>query len=265
MTAPTHKNILPWLRTRSFGRRMVYEKSLPSSNRSLLELAGIGEAEGLLLVAESQTAGRGRQQRNWFSPPDKNLYFSLLLRPTVPLRRLPELALLLALGLRKGILALLPGLSIGLKWPNDLWIDGNKVSGILCESEQHPEYGLQVVAGIGLNVNCTKDDFPPELQKSASSLQIIAGMPLDRAHLLAEILNSLEDYYQRWQQEDNLSNFLAEWSQVDILQGKTISINQAAGSINGKVLGLAPDGRLRMQLEDGKETLISCGDTRVMV
>lgn len=256
---------MPWLKTNSFGQRMVYERILPSSNLSVLELAGTGEAEGLLVVAESQTAGRGRQQRGWFSPPDKNLYFSLLLRPTVPLRRLPELALLLALGLRKGILALLPDLPIGLKWPNDLWIEGSKVSGILCESDLHQEYGLQVVAGIGLNVNCAKDDFPPELQATASSLQIVGGAPLNRAPLLAEILNSLEKYYLSWQQEKDLSHFLPEWNQVDILKGKKITITQPNNTIAGTVLGLAPDGRLRMQLQDGSETLISCGDTKVIV
>jgi len=263
MTAPTQKNILPWLKTSSFGRHMVYEKCISSSNRSVLELAGTGEAEGLLVVAESQTAGRGRQQRHWFSPPDKNLYFSLLLRPTVPPVRLPELALLMALGLRKGILSLLPDLPIGLKWPNDLWIDGHKISGILCESEQHPAFGLQVVVGIGLNVNCTKDDFPPELQKIASSLQIASGAPLDRAHLLAAILNCLEEYYQRWQQEKDLLRFLPEWEQADILQGKNITITQPSRTITGTVLGLAPDGRLRMQLNDHSQTLISCGDTAV--
>ena len=263
MSAPTQKNILPWLKTCSFGRRMVYEKCVPSSNRSVLELAGTGETEGLLVVAESQTAGRGRQQRNWFSPPDKNLYFSLLLRPTVQPVRLPELALLMALGLRKGILSLLPDLPIGLKWPNDLWIDGHKISGILCESEKHPSLGLQVVVGIGLNVNCTAKDFPPELQKIASSLQIAAGAPLDRAHLLAAILNHLEEYYQRWQQEKDLLPFLPEWEQADILKGKLITITQPTRTITGTVLGLAPDGRLHMQLEDLSQTLISCGDTAV--
>ena len=263
MPAPTQKNILPWLKTQTFGRLMVYEKCIPSCNRSVLELAGTGEAEGLLIVAESQTAGRGRQQGSWFSPPDKNLYFSLLLRPVVPPARLPELALLMALGLRKGILALLPNLPIGLKWPNDLWIDGRKISGILCENEQHPRYGLQVVVGIGLNVNCSKDDFPPELQEIASSLEIASGAPLDRAHLLAEILNCLEEYYQRWQQANDLLPFLPEWESADILKGKNITITQPTKTITGTVLGLAPDGRLRMQLENNTETLISCGDTAI--
>ena len=261
MTTPTQQNILPWLKTRSFGQRLIYERSLSSSNRTAMELAELGEPEGLLVVAESQSAGRGRQNHTWFSPPDKNLYFSLILRPQIPPVRLPELALLAALSLRKAIETLLPAVRIGLKWPNDLWIDKRKISGILCESAQHLQHGLQVIVGIGLNVNCSLEDFPAELQQSASSLQIAAGSPQNRARLLAVILNCMEEYYQAWHQQSNLAAFLPEWEQADILLGKTITLHQPNRTLTGTALGLAKDGRLKMRLADASQILVSCGDT----
>ncbi|NMA43887.1 MAG: biotin--[acetyl-CoA-carboxylase] ligase [Oligosphaeraceae bacterium] len=256
------QEILAQLNTISFGRHLIYEQCLPSSNKTLMEMGKNGAPEGLLLLCEEQSAGRGRENRSWFSPPGRNLYFSLLLRPTLPPRRLPELALLSALALHKALKELLPEHKFGLKWPNDLWHQGRKISGILCESCQHPKHGQQTVIGIGLNVNCQLHEFPEELQDKVTSMQSIDGKKQNRAKVLAEIIAQLEKYYLRWQQSENLQPFLSEWQQADILQGKDLRIKQAQQEIIGKAMGLAPDGRLKIQLPDNSIRLVASGDAQ---
>lgn len=261
---PDCQNISATLRTTTLGRRCVYADQLPSTNRTALELGLAGEAEGLLVVAETQTAGRGRQTRLWFSPPEANLYFSLLLRPQLPTRRLPELAMLCALALRRAIREICPSLNPGLKWPNDLHLHGRKISGILCECGSRPEQGVFAVAGIGLNVNLLPEDFPQELQMTAGSLRACTGTPVDRAALLAAILNHLEPLYREWQQSDDLAPFLPEWQQGDILAGKRIRVQEVQRQLEGTVCGVAPDGRLLLRTDDGAVCRITAGDTHLL-
>ncbi|MDD3694746.1 MAG: biotin--[acetyl-CoA-carboxylase] ligase [Lentisphaeria bacterium] len=256
------KEIQARLRTECFGNEMLYKQCLPSSNKALMQISEGSASEGLLLVCEEQTAGRGRENRPWFSPPGKNLYFSLLLRPSLPQRRLPELALLSAIALRRALQQALPQTEFGLKWPNDLWLQGRKISGILCESGMNAQHGLRAVIGIGLNVNCSIHDFPAELQDKVTSLQICSGKKFNRAKLLAAILLQLEKYYQRWLQSDSLAPFLPEWEQADIFRGKTVCVKQTRQEVCGLSLGLAEDGRLKIQLPDGSIKLISSGDAQ---
>ncbi len=263
MSAPSAANVFPHLTSSTLGRQLLYEPRLPSSNRLAAELGEQGTPEGLLVVAESQLAGRGRQTRSWFSPANRNLYFSLLLRPPVPSRRVPEIALLAALALHSAITVALPNLSVGIKWPNDLLVDDKKISGILCESAITPAYGLQVVVGIGVNVNCPLQEFPPELQQTASSLLIASGQKQDRSSLLAGFLNQFEPCYQHWLQGESLADFLPAWRAADVLQGRTICLESPAGRQTGCAEGIASDGRLRLRLPDGRLTLVSCGDTHL--
>lgn len=261
---PDCQNLSASLRTETLGRHCVYAEELPSTNRAALELGLAGEAEGLLVVAESQSAGRGRQTRLWFSPPGANLYFSLLLRPQLPPRRLPELAMLCALALRRAIREVCPVLHPGLKWPNDLHLQGRKISGILCECGNSPQTGMFVVAGIGLNVNLRIQDFPAELQQTAGSLLAFTGAPVDRAALLAAILNHLESLYRLWQQSEDLTPFLAEWQEGDILAGKRIRVQELQRQLEGTACGVAPDGRLMLRTDDGAVCRITAGDTHLL-
>lgn len=256
----SEKRFLSLLRTQCFGQRLIYVDNLPSTNPALMELAEAGEAEGLLLLAESQSAGRGRQANSWYSPAHKNLYFSLLLRPKLSLRRLPELALLSALALKQAIENLLPSLQIGLKWPNDLWVGGKKISGILCEGRDNTQFGLQAIVGIGLNINCSLKDLPENLHSSASSLFIESGEILDRTRVLAEILQCLENYYYAWQKEDNFAKYCKEWQKADVFFNKSISIKQNKNTISGIAEGIAEDGRLKLRLQNGEIILISSGE-----
>ena len=252
------------LRATRIGMPLNIADTLESTNQFLLELATQKAQEGTLAVAETQTAGRGRQRRLWHSPPGLNLYFSLLLWPDAsPLRR-PQLAMLTALALRRAILTQDATLAIGLKWPNDLWINGLKISGILCECPPEPldgRYGI--VIGIGLNINSLAEDFPQELHATATSLRIQAGGKLfSRERLLAEFCNAFQPLYDKWLKSADLLPFLPEWNEHDILIEKTIAVQRPNDIVTGMVTGYTPEGLLRLNTQDGVIT-ISAGDAHL--
>ncbi|MBR4125243.1 MAG: biotin--[Victivallales bacterium] len=242
---------------------MTSLETCDSTNQVALDAAKSGAPEGLVVTAEIQTAGRGRQRRLWHSPPGRNLYFSVLLRPQCPQTRLPQLAMLAALALHRALRNRAPELQVALKWPNDLWLQGRKLSGILCECP--PQFGdaRAIVIGIGLNVNARREDFPPELQETATSMAIAAGHDFEREKILAEILNSLNELYNNWLNTNNLCIFLSEWQKHDLLLGKTITVQRPTDQLKGIVLGLTSEGLLRLDVPGRGEVVISAGDVHL--
>ena len=240
-------------------------ESMPSTNQFLLDAAGQGAPEGALAVAGSQSAGRGRQRRLWHSPAGRNLYFSLLLWPQVPMERFPQLALLAALALRRAVLSQEPSLAVGLKWPNDLWLEGRKLSGILCEcpAEANADGRRGIVLGVGLNVNSLEEDFLPELRDIATSLKWHAGDDFSRELLLAEFCNSFQELYDLWQKSEDLSPFLKEWQENDVLKGRTITLQRPTDLLTGTVVGYTPQGFMLLRTEAGTET-VSVGDVHIL-
>lgn len=253
------------LRAPGIGMPLTAAETLESTNQFLLDAAEQGAPEGALAVAESQTAGRGRQRRLWHSPAGRNLYFSVLLWPRLPMMRFPQLALLTALALRRAALALKPSLPIGLKWPNDLWLAGKKLSGILCEcpAGANAEGHRGIVLGVGLNVNSLEEDFPPELRTVATSLKWHAGHDFSREILLAEFCNAFQELYGQWQQAEDLSPFLGEWQKNDVLVGRTITIQRPTDLLTGEVVGYTPQGFMLLQTDAGVQT-ISVGDVHIL-
>ncbi len=179
--------VVPRLRGR-FGRDYRYLESTPST-QLLLEPE---TPEGAVVVAGEQTEGRGRLGRRWFAPPGTSLLCSIQLRPAVPGERLPELTGVAALACAEAIEAL-AGLAPELKFPNDLLLGGLKVAGVLAEAREG-----RVVLGIGINVNIPKEQLPQEVDVPATSLLVESGREIDRAELLAELLERLERRYDAW-------------------------------------------------------------------
>jgi BirA family biotin operon repressor/biotin-[acetyl-CoA-carboxylase] ligase len=163
----------------------------PSTNALVAERAREGAAEGLVIVAEHQTAGRGRLDRVWETPPRAALTQSLLLRPSVPPAAWPWLPLLTGYAVAKALRA--EGFAAEVKWPNDVLIGGRKVAGILAEAREG-----RVVLGIGINVNVPADGLPAEIDRPATSLLAETGSEIDRAELLVELLAVLEQRYDAW-------------------------------------------------------------------
>ena len=181
------ETVIPRLRGR-FGQPYLYVDVTPSTQR----LLGEEHAEGAVAVTEEQTEGRGRLGRRWLSPPGVNLLFSILLEPPVETPRLPELSLVAGEACA-GAIAAVAGVTPEIKLPNDVLISGRKVAGILAEAREG-----QVVLGIGVNVNVPEDELPTEVDVPATSLLAETGREIDRAELLVELLDRLEQAYDDW-------------------------------------------------------------------
>jgi BirA family transcriptional regulator, biotin operon repressor / biotin---[acetyl-CoA-carboxylase] ligase len=184
-----------YLGTRSLGRRIDLHERLESTNREAVALGQAGVEHGTLVLADAQTAGRGRMARSWFSPSGVNLYGSLVIRITIEAPRLSAwlswLPLMAALGAAEAI-DIVSAVPIAVKWPNDLLINERKVGGILCESGVSAGAGPFQVIGIGINVNGLPEEFPDELRHIATTLRHETGAFIDRNRLAAQLLIELE-------------------------------------------------------------------------
>jgi BirA family transcriptional regulator, biotin operon repressor / biotin---[acetyl-CoA-carboxylase] ligase len=237
-------------------RSLEVVEEIGSTNAALAAAAGDDSAEGAVLVAEHQVAGRGRLDRVWTSPPRAGLTVSVLLRPDVPAARRGWLPLLTGVALAESV-GEVTGVRTSLKWPNDLLaVDGLKLAGILAEST-----GTAVVVGVGLNVNTTA----PELPDTGTSLARVLGAPVDRGPLLLAFLRALERRYRRWTEVlgDPISSGLAQdylgWSSTVGLQ---VAVSLPDGTtLEGTAQAVDWDGRLVVATPAGTVELAS-GDVR---
>jgi BirA family biotin operon repressor/biotin-[acetyl-CoA-carboxylase] ligase len=241
---------LEW-RTRWLGQAFEQLQTCASTNDVAAARARGGAAEGLVITADAQTAGRGRLGRTWHSPPGENLYLSIVLRPSRPPAEVPPLTLLagaaVARALEEGF-----GLRARLKWPNDVQVEEagvpRKVAGILTEMSSEGERVGHVVVGIGLNVNAV--DFPPEIAARATSLRRVLGRPLDRAALLRAILEAFEPLYDDFAARGPAAA-VAPWRARAAL-GERWRVNGAgAATIEGVALDIDPDGALLLRDDGG--------------
>lgn len=238
--------------TGKFGRPYYFHQTLSSTSDLVRQLAHAGAPQGTVVAAEEQTSGRGRRGRSWYSPRG-GLWFSLLLRPHVSPAQSQTLPLFVSLMVAKGIERLL-GITLDLKWPNDILLGGRKTGGVLVELGAEAEQVHYAVAGIGINVNVAS--FPPELQE-ATSLRIYTGRRVDRARLLAAILHSIETGYPRWCREGFAPFREAYKARLSFL-GKHITARTAGGEVfNGIAADVDAGGRLLLSSAGGQRWL--CG------
>jgi BirA family transcriptional regulator, biotin operon repressor / biotin---[acetyl-CoA-carboxylase] ligase len=237
------------------GLRVEVLDAAPSTNALVAARAHEGDGEGLVLVAEHQTAGRGRLDRTWETPPRSALTFSVLLRPTAPTHSWPWLPLLTGYAVAKALRA--AGAEADVKWPNDVLLGERKVSGILVERVETPS-GPAAVVGIGINVGMTADELPvPE----ATSLAV-AGVDVDRTGLLVDVLASLWEAYTAWQEGGDLAGMrLAEsYAAACATLGSEVRVDLPSGEVlTGTATGIDPSGRLLVTNDDGR-TAVSAGD-----
>lgn len=240
------------------GREVHFRASTESTNDDALALGRAGAPSGTLVVAEAQSRGRGRLGRGWLSPPGVGLYCSLLLRPRLDPAELPKLTLATGLAASRAVEAVttLPPL---LKWPNDLWLAGRKVGGILAEALFEPA-GPLVVLGIGLNVNTPRESFPPELQEQATSLLLQAGREFARSALLTSLRRETMTMAVRLE-EEGFAHILAEWRARDVTLGRELAWLTPAGQVvRGLSLGPDQDGLLRIRDAAGAVHEVISGD-----
>lgn len=229
---------------------------LGSTNDECLRLAAAGALEGAVVVADRQTAGRGRNGRAWVSPPGVGLYASLLLRPagTDGLTLLPLLAGVAAAEAIRAV----ADCEAFLKWPNDVLVADRKVAGILVEADLAP--AVVVVLGLGVNVDTPAEALPPRALYPASSLRLETGRPVDRDALLAAWRERVARWLAPWRGGDS-AELLARWSELDALRGRDVCVAGAdGGEVRGRDEGVDADGALRVRTADGRVIPVVAGD-----
>jgi BirA family transcriptional regulator, biotin operon repressor / biotin---[acetyl-CoA-carboxylase] ligase len=223
--------------------RVEVLEATPSTNAVVAERARAGEPEGLVVVAEHQQAGRGRLDRTWVTPPRTSLTFSLLLRPDLPAAQWPWIPLWTGYAVHAALAAHVPGL--GLKWPNDLLVDGRKVAGILLERVETPD-GPAAVVGVGLNVSQTRDELPVE---QATSLALETGAAPDRTGVLTDVLASLEGHRGLLARREELR---AAYAGACVTLGSELRVEVPGGVVvEGRGADVDADGQLVVDTADG--------------
>lgn len=225
----------------------------PSTNAIVAARAREGAGEGLVVVAEHQTAGRGRLDRTWETPARAALTFSVLLRPTVVVAEWPWLPLLTGLAVSDAVTG--AGAQAALKWPNDVLLDDLKVAGILLERVETPT-GAVAVVGIGLNVSTTAEELPVP---TATSLALATGRTFDRTDLLIEILGRLRQQYDAWQAAGS-AVLRPAYEVACVTVGQDVRVDLPSGnSLAGRATGIDDAGRL-VVAGPGGETTVGAGD-----
>ncbi len=240
-----------------FGKRIYHFFKTDSTNRVALELGHTGEPEGAVVLAEEQTAGRGRAGRKWHSERAAGIYVTILLRPKLAPVQAPLLTMMAGLSAHTAVQAL-TGLEVDLKWPNDLIVRGKKVGGILTEMHAEPNQVRFVIVGVGLNVN--QEKFPGELANVATSLRAETGKWHSRMELLVRLLREFESDYNRFLRE-GVASVVARFESVSsYAKGKRVRVTNGTESYVGTTAGLGPEGLLQVEREDGRVTAVISGD-----
>lgn len=241
------------------GRRIHYFEELGSTNIQAKLEAENGAAEGTLVVADMQTAGRGRSGRSWNSPAGTNVYFTLVLKPFYEPDKASMVTLVMALAVAEGIYGTC-SLEAEIKWPNDVVVNGRKVCGIL--TEMSAEHGTVRYVVIGVGVNVGLQEFPPEIA-SAASLQAECGREVSRTALLVNIMKSFEKYYEGFLRNENLSGIMGKYNSLLVNRNREVRVLDPKGEFRGIARGIDESGQLLVEREDGSIAEIYAGEVSV--
>lgn len=248
------------LQTNSFGREpesilQVWD-TIDSTNKHALQLAKDGAAQGTCILSREQTAGRGRLGRSWVSPPDSGIYMSIILRPTLAMEDMPLITLATGVACATAI-GKICGLSIGLKWVNDLILNRKKLGGILVEMQKPA-----VVVGIGINVQHDETTVPEDLKEKMTWLRRDFDTKFSTNKLAVEILLQLEIYYHLLL-DGRKSDILNDWRKLSVNIGKEVSCQSGNQSLEGTVIDINEQGALLLRTKGGGVQTIYAGEVSV--
>ena len=250
----------PLLNTHDLGQTLHWFAEVSSTNDVAKRLADEGAAHGEMVVAEAQTAGRGRRGRVWASPAGRNIYLSLVLRPDLPPARAPELTLLASVAVCQAVRQ--AGVLAGIKWPNDLLAGGRKLAGILTELAADPDRVQWVVLGIGVNVNVRAEELPAELRPLATSLAMERSEPVPRALFVAAMLSSLEEWLDR-HAEEGFPPVREAWRAMSDTLGREVRVRSSDRDLEGVAQDVDGTGALLVRTEAGLERVLA-GDVELL-
>jgi len=248
---------------RIVGSTAVCFRKTSSTNAAGLILAGMGAPEGLLITAEEQTGGRGRMGRSWHSPAGGGLWFSVVLRPKLPVLAAQALTFLGAVSTAHAIRTLY-GVPVALKWPNDIVHGGRKLGGVLTDLAAESDLIRHAVVGVGLNVNIPRSGFPAGLRETATSLLAILRRRVPRVPLLRRILAEMDRRYAEMVSSGNSAALVAEWRELTPMIGSIVRVSHLGHVREGTVSGVDPDGALLLRSPSGVVDRLLAGDVTIM-
>jgi len=246
------------LKAATMGRQVLSYQRVRSTNEIALQIAQNGAPEGTLVVAEEQTAGRGRLGRAWHSPPGVGLWVSLILRPQMPPSRVFQLAICGALAAAETVYQR-AHLSVKVKWPNDVLVKGKKLAGVLTETQADLDLVHFVVLGWGINVNQKSQDFPEVLRREATSIRAELGRSISRLHLLQDLLLKFEEMYGQFQ-DHGLAPFLDRWRQLSWVLGQRVTVKVGGKKFSGLAVDIEETGALVLEEASGRRQRLLAGD-----
>lgn len=242
-------NVKKYLTTKKYGQNITYIETCASTQFLAHEEAQEDATDGTVVISEEQTAGKGRMARAWESKARQGIWMSVIARPILAPQQAPQMTLVAAVAVTRAIEDV-TGLIPHIKWPNDILINGKKVTGILTELQADPDAIKAIILGIGINVNQSATDFPSELETIATSLKMELGKPVNRAQLIAKILGYLEDYTKLYETH-GFGPIKLLWEGYSNTAGKRIRAVMLNETIEGTALGISNEGMLELRMDDG--------------
>lgn len=244
-------SIASLLSTQRFGQTIHYMEECPTTQTIAHELARNGALDGTVVIAETQTAGKGRMSRPWESTKGKGIWMTVIIKPDVLPHQAPQFTLVAAVAIVNAMKSLYSNFTPVIKWPNDILVNGRKCTGILTEMIAEMDRVQALLIGIGINVNQQQEDFPESLHSIATSLSIEENALLNRAQLVGTILNYLEKYSDLYIAE-GFGPIKKLWEEASGTIGKQIKATTLTEVITGKAIGITESGVLEIQLENGE-------------
>lgn len=241
------------------GQEIFYFPVLDSTNTKAKQLAEDGYPSGTVVVAEQQDCGRGRRGRAWESPRGTGIFMTLMLKPDINPNNASMLTLVAALAVSAAIRKL-SGRAAGIKWPNDIVMNGKKICGILTEMSAQFDYVNHIVIGIGINIHNTA--FPEEIAHMATSLYQQTGEHFNRAALMEEIWEQFEQYYEIFLRTEDLSGLVKEYETHLVNLHQTVKVLDPKDTFEGKAMGISPRGELIVDTWESRK-LVSAGEVSV--
>ncbi|HEY7535484.1 MAG TPA: biotin--[acetyl-CoA-carboxylase] ligase [Thermodesulfobacteriota bacterium] len=264
METITSELIKKILKTKTFGKTIYSFEEIGSTNEVAYELARNGALEGTIIIADSQTKGRGRLKRRWISPPGVNLYMSVIFRPSIATKDAPFLTLVTAIAIADTIKNNEPDTFI--KWPNDVLIKGKKVAGVLTDMQPVQDKVDFIVVGIGVNINMTKEMMEKEMKEISdmtTSLREALGHEIDRTEFAADLIVELEIWYQKFLKEGS-SRIIKEWTRRWGAINRRVLVKFDGKEVEGIASGIDENGFLVVQKNDGTIEKIIAGDVIIL-
>jgi BirA family biotin operon repressor/biotin-[acetyl-CoA-carboxylase] ligase len=256
----TAAELTTMLHTEWLGKRLEYFEETDSTNIQARRLAEEGAPHGTLVVADCQTAGKGRRGRSWVSPHGTGIWMSFVLRPEFEPAYASMLTLVAGMAVAKGIRET-TGLEALIKWPNDLVLGGKKICGILTEMSTEDESIRYVVPGIGINVNT--EEFPEEIKNTATSLKLVLGKNVKRSPVIAASAAAFEEYYRVFVKTCDMSGLMEEYDRILANREKQVCVLDPKGEYQGLALGIDREGNLLVKREDGSIVPVFSGEVSV--